>query len=221
MKKELILTRGCPGSGKSTLAKELASTEKVYIFCTDDWLINEKGDYEWTIERSLMAHERNQREAFKAMREGLSPIIIDNTNIRPLVAAPYIRGAVFYNYKWDAVEPDTSWARNAEQLFIKNKHAVPKKIIEERLRSLETFPLNTFKTVLSWEFPMDPEVVLRMAQLALEKREYYDADHHLIDYRDWRKMGGYQPDGGDDVATSLENKMEDWRYNTYSGLGAA
>lgn len=220
--KELLIIRGANGSGKSYLAQELAKSEKAFVFSTDDWLVNGKGEYEWSEDRGLMAHHANQKAAIKAMREGLTPIIIDNLNLRPLVASPYVKAGRFYNYRWDAVEPDTPWARDANELFRRNKHNVSLKVIEDRLHSLKIFPLHEFKRVLNWEHTMDPEVTLLNAQRQVESGDLFDADYSLLDYRNWRQHGGYEPDAGDDVATSLERKIIKWRNAVYIGpIGGA
>ncbi len=61
------------------------------------------------------------------------------------------------------------------------------------------------------EIAMEPEVSLRQAQLFLEKGKYAKADEQLIDYCEWRRVGGFEPDGGDGVAESINDKLENWR----------
>ena len=50
--KTLYILRGTPGSGKSTLAPKLA----MYVVETDDFFINEKGEYHFDLERVPESH---------------------------------------------------------------------------------------------------------------------------------------------------------------------
>jgi len=49
--KHFYIIRGIPGSGKSTLAAKMAEESHVSYVETDQFLYNEKGEYEWTEER--------------------------------------------------------------------------------------------------------------------------------------------------------------------------
>ncbi|ELK30056.1 Dynein heavy chain 6, axonemal [Myotis davidii] len=81
-RKHLYFLRGLPGSGKTTLARQLQHDfPRALIFSTDDFFFREDGAYEFTPDFLEEAHEWNQKRARKAMRNGISPISIDNTNL--------------------------------------------------------------------------------------------------------------------------------------------
>ncbi|XP_044524209.1 NEDD4-binding protein 2-like 1 isoform X3 [Gracilinanus agilis] len=89
-RKQLYLLRGLPGSGKSTLARQLKHNfPRALIFSTDDFFFKEDGTYEFNPDVLEEAHDWNQRRARKAMRNGTSPIIIDNTNLHAWEMKPY------------------------------------------------------------------------------------------------------------------------------------
>lgn len=216
MAKKLIILRGVPGSGKTWLAQKLKAEQNAHVFCNDDLLTDEYGVHVWTEERSLWAHHENQKLAAKAMREGLSPLVLDNPNLRPFVATPYVRIAKYYNYKWEVMEPNTSWAHDLGALFDVGTHNVPFKQLKSYLETWEKIPIAGFKALLVWETAMDPEVSLRFATICLERGEKFQADEALIEYHDWRRIEGYEPEGGDELASRLGEKMEDWRATVYN-----
>ncbi|XP_062908970.1 NEDD4-binding protein 2-like 1 isoform X1 [Mobula hypostoma] len=90
-KKRLYLLRGLPGSGKSTLARNLKCQHGgAVILSTDDYFVRQDGSY--LFEKYLLdeAHGWNHERAKSAMRQGKSPIIIDNTNIQAWEMKPYV-----------------------------------------------------------------------------------------------------------------------------------
>ncbi|XP_044524210.1 NEDD4-binding protein 2-like 1 isoform X4 [Gracilinanus agilis] len=105
-RKQLYLLRGLPGSGKSTLARQLKHNfPRALIFSTDDFFFKEDGTYEFNPDVLEEAHDWNQRRARKAMRNGTSPIIIDNTNLHAWEMKPY---AVMKEYTWGPKRKNTS-----------------------------------------------------------------------------------------------------------------
>ncbi|EPQ16269.1 NEDD4-binding protein 2-like 1 [Myotis brandtii] len=62
---------------------------RALIFSTDDFFFREDGTYEFNPDFLEEAHEWNQKRARKAMRNGISPIIIDNTNLHAWEMKPY------------------------------------------------------------------------------------------------------------------------------------
>ena len=83
------------------------------------------------------AHQWNQIRAEDAMKKGVSPIVIDNTNVEAWEAKPYVEKGLQYGYDIKIAEPDTPWKFNAEELAKRNKHGVPKEVIEEMIEKWE------------------------------------------------------------------------------------
>jgi NEDD4-binding protein 2 len=100
-KKELILMRGISGSGKSTIAKSLVGDGK--IFSTDDFFM-QGNRYVFEPKNIGANHKLNQSRTEEAMKQGTSPIIIDNTNTESWEMKPYVLLADKYGYSVKIVE---------------------------------------------------------------------------------------------------------------------
>lgn len=142
--KVLILMRGLPGSGKSYLAKQIIDRGIGYPNCsdfilsTDDYFVDQRtGRYVYDRLKLTQAHEWNHQRAYKTMSEGISPVIIDNTNLQAWEMKPYAMMAVNFGYSVEIVEPFTHWAFNDKELARRNLHEVPKIKIKEMLERYE------------------------------------------------------------------------------------
>ncbi|MGH0159079.1 UNVERIFIED_CONTAM: hypothetical protein FKN15_037164 [Acipenser sinensis] len=114
--KVLVLLRGAPGSGKSTLARNLLEQNPTgVILSTDDYFLCD-GHYQYDRSALGEAHEWTQKRAKETFKQGLSPIIIDNTNIQGWEMKPYVALALQYNYKVMFREPDTWWKYKPREL---------------------------------------------------------------------------------------------------------
>ena len=111
--KQLYMMRGVSGSGKSTMAKTLVGNG--VILSTDDFWIQD-GVYVYDKARIGEAHRWNEERAFRAFEEGVSPVVIDNTNITAFYMRSYVEVALRFGYEVVIVEPTTPWAFNAEEL---------------------------------------------------------------------------------------------------------
>ncbi|XP_019851637.1 PREDICTED: uncharacterized protein LOC100633468 [Amphimedon queenslandica] len=81
------------------------------------------------------------------MREGKTPVIIDNTNTTAWEMKPYVIKALELKYVVEFMEPDTSWKFNVDQLERHNTHGVARESLE---RMLERYQHNvTADTVLA------------------------------------------------------------------------
>jgi len=130
---ELIIMRGIPGSGKSTKAKSLIG--KGAIHSTDD-VISASGDYKKFFADMVTAndfsrignmHKQNLQNAIQSMESGVTPVIIDNTNIRAFEPKAYIQKALELGYDDSnirIVDIGTGGA-SAEELAKRNTHGVP------------------------------------------------------------------------------------------------
>ena len=138
--KKIYLCRGCPGSGKSFIANKLVGNGQ--IFSTDDYWYIKDGTYDFDIAKLNTAHKWNRRRVEKAVNVGISPIVIDNTNITLKDAKTYttaFQNALFHGYKIKIVIPETEWAFDLDELFKRNSHNVPKETIEKMLNKWEDF----------------------------------------------------------------------------------
>nr|DBA32607.1 TPA: hypothetical protein GDO54_000385 [Pyxicephalus adspersus] len=136
-KKVLVLLRGVPGSGKSTLARSLLDqSPNGIVFSTDDYFCQENG-YAYDVKLLGDAHCWNQNRARKAMNDGRSPIIIDNTNIQSWEMKPYVQMAIERGYGVEFLEPNTWWKLDPHELEKRNTHRVPREKISKMLERFE------------------------------------------------------------------------------------
>lgn len=133
--KTMIIMRGLPGSGKSSLAKELVGDTG--LICSSDTFMTEGRQYKFRPERLAETHEACQRLAAQACRANISPVVIDNTNIKKGHINPYLKIAKKFGYKVEYRQPETPWARDPEQCFAKCVHNVPLEAIQRMLREWE------------------------------------------------------------------------------------
>ncbi|XP_023376389.1 NEDD4-binding protein 2-like 1 [Pteropus vampyrus] len=151
-RKHLYLLRGLPGSGKTTLPRQLQHDfPRALIFSTDDYFFREDGAYEFNPDFLEEAHEWNQERARRAMRTGISPVIIDNTNLHAWEMKPYAVMALENNYEVIFREPETRWKFNVQELARRNIHGVPREKIHRMKERYEHDV--TFHSVLRAEKP--------------------------------------------------------------------
>jgi len=134
--KILYILRGTSGSGKSFLAKQLTG-DTGQQFAADDYFLDGQGKYHWSGERVSAAHHWNYERVKKAIDEGISPVILDNTTItkRDLRSAkPVVLYAEANDYEVRIEETKTPWAFDAEELVKRNQHGVNLETIQRQLR---------------------------------------------------------------------------------------
>ncbi|NWV77777.1 N42L1 protein, partial [Dasyornis broadbenti] len=124
------------------------------VLSTDDFFV-ENGIYIFEPDFLEDAHKWNQKRAHKAMKNGKSPVIIDNTNIHAWEMKPYVMMARENRYEVTFQEPDTPWKFNVQELTRRNIHHVPREKIQ---RMKEQYEHNvTFHSVLRSEKPSRDE----------------------------------------------------------------
>jgi len=132
--KRLIVLRGLPGSGKSKKAGQLVGNG--IIHSTDDYHIR-NGKYVFDSDNVSKFHYFNLMNSIRSMQRGMSPIIIDNTNIMASYCMSYVDQGKMYGYEIIVIEPDTDWAFDVEELVKRNTHGVPRETILEMLEQYE------------------------------------------------------------------------------------
>ena len=142
--KILYIIMGIPGSGKSYTAEQLVPKDN--IFTTDDFFMK-NGQYMFAPGQIKEAHQWNQDRTENAMRQGITPLCVPNTNITSYDRRAYINMARRYGYDWEITFPTSSWFAevhprlrdntftNADvKLFYeKNTHNVPLDIIHKMM----------------------------------------------------------------------------------------
>ena len=140
----LVVMRGIPGSGKSTKAKELAGANGI-IHSTDD-VIQEQGDYNEFFKRMVESkdfsnlskvHSTNIKNLIKSVKDGISPVILDNTNIKhnePKVAVKSALELGLDDKNIKFVDIGTG-GLSAQELADRNTHGVPLEKIKSMIDS--------------------------------------------------------------------------------------
>lgn len=152
----LIVMRGIPGSGKSTKAKELVGQGKIHS--TDD-VIEAGDDYNEFFAKMIASkdfsplsrvHSTNLKNAVSSMKSGVTPVIIDNTNIKQNESKAYIVAALELGYSDNNIKfVDIGTAGlEAAELAKRNTHGVPLEKIEMMIASHTAQGPLTLKSVL-------------------------------------------------------------------------
>ena len=140
--KMLYIMRGGSGSGKSFKAKQLAG--KTGVICSADDFFTERGKGDYAFDPSLLgqAHQQCQNRTLEALKQGLSPIVIDNTNTRLWELKklkPIVQLAQSLGYSIRIEEPETEWwkSKNIDEMVNKNSHGVPREAIERMVNRFD------------------------------------------------------------------------------------
>jgi predicted kinase len=183
----LIVMRGIPGSGKSTRAKKLAGSTGV-IHSTDD-VIEAQGDYNQFFKDMIdakdftplsRAHSTNLKNLFKSLKDGISPVILDNTNIKQNESKAAVKFALELglddkNIKFEDIG---TGGLSAQELADRNTHGVPLDKIESMIAShFSQGPLSV-KSVMSAK-DMYPQSDVLYSAVVLEKASQNVLFHNL------------------------------------------
>ncbi|KAA0194372.1 2' 3'-cyclic-nucleotide 3'-phosphodiesterase [Fasciolopsis buskii] len=141
----MFLMRGPPGSGKSFIAECIKTRFPTTKICSADefWYLESNGEvYQYDVNRLSEAHEWCHQRARAAAESGVSPLVIDNTNIRAWESRFYTELARRFHYIVIMVTPQTPWRFDTEALAERNVHFVGLEAIESKVRNFEhVFPL--------------------------------------------------------------------------------
>lgn len=130
--KQVFILRGLPGSGKSyyaqNLADELATAdESQYLICsTDDYFLNEQGEYHFDKFKLPQYHNLNLARFIQALAQDIPLVIVDNTNIKKWEFVAYTQAAVALGYQVKEVIVGEVKDKSMQHLYAKrNSHNVP------------------------------------------------------------------------------------------------
>ena len=153
---ELVIMRGIPGSGKSTEAEKRVGSGVIH---STDTLIEATGDYaghfakmiesgDWSAHSRM--HTQNFKNAMESIKNGISPVIIDNTNIKASEPKKYVETALMLGID----EKNITFVDvgdggcTAEVLAERNTHNVPLETIERMIESHKSVGDLTVEKVL-------------------------------------------------------------------------
>ncbi|GAA36195.2 2',3'-cyclic-nucleotide 3'-phosphodiesterase [Clonorchis sinensis] len=141
----MFILRGPPGSGKSYIAECIRLRFPSTVVCSADefWYLESNGaEYQFDISRIAEAHQWCQGKAYDAAESGVSPLVIDNTNVRAWETRYYTDLAKRFEYAVIMVIPQTPWRFDTDALAMRNVHFVGLHAIEAKVRNFEhVFPL--------------------------------------------------------------------------------
>lgn len=90
--------------------------------------------YQFNPEELTQAHDSCQGCAKQAAVNGVSVIVIDNTNIRAWNYKYYLSVSRDHHYTPIIMEPQTPWAKNTKELVKRNSHGVKKEILDQKVQ---------------------------------------------------------------------------------------
>lgn len=145
--------RGFPGSGKSYTAAKLAPKDQ--IFTTDNFWGPE---YNFDIEKIPIAHQWNIKQVENAMKNNITPIVVDNTNITWDEIKPYVQLAKNFLYDVKYKESESTWWQAISKLYNDPnfKPGTPAFDVAAEFLSKKTqhdVPLDTIKKMMSMWVP--------------------------------------------------------------------
>ena len=177
---ELIIIRGVSGAGKSTKAKSLVGEGVIH---STDSVIERNGDYNTffnTLNESKdwsglsKMHSTNLKEAIESMKAGVSPVCIDNTNIKMNEAKAYVKAALemgFADNNIKFVDVGTA-GLTAEQLAARNTHGVPVEKIKQMMDSHAGQGEMTLNKVLESKDMYKPSSNILYSAVVLDKASH-------------------------------------------------
>ncbi|MBN3314042.1 N42L1 protein, partial [Atractosteus spatula] len=134
---KLYLMRGVPGSGRAALAGKIKKNFGGVIISTRTYFTGRDGVYRFRPDLLPKAHEWIIRRAEKAMKEGISPVIIDTTNVLLWHMKPYVQMALRYYYKVIFKEPEGNSEKDATKLYRRSGCRVPERVITNMVKQFK------------------------------------------------------------------------------------
>ena len=168
------------------------------IHSTDD-IIESIGDYNQFFKDMVefkdftplsRAHSTNLKNAIKSMEEGISKVIIDNTNIKANEAKAYVKKALELGYSEDNIIIFDIGTNNlsAEELAKRNTHNVPLEKIEQMIQTYKSVgPLTVKKILESKDFYKESDVLYSCVLLDNASKNLLIERMDGMVHKDWQK----------------------------------
>ncbi len=155
-KQELFIMRGIPGSGKSTLAKSIVGNGVIH---STDNVIESISDYREFFAKMIeskdfsalhKAHETNYKNAVNSLKQGITPVIIDNTHIKANEAKKIVVKALELGLDEDNIKIHDIGINglDAKILASRNTHGVPLEKIEAMIQSYNSVGSLTISKII-------------------------------------------------------------------------
>ena len=131
----MLILRGLPGSGKSSLVGRILKTYPQAEVCSaDTYFTQADGSYQYDRDKIKEAHIFSQEKAEALCKDACNLVIVDNTNVKRWELQPYLNIATRFRYSVVILEPQTPWAKDPEQLALRNSHQVKENVIRKKLK---------------------------------------------------------------------------------------
>lgn len=156
LQRVIYILRGPDGSGREKLAKSIQKKEGGVILSINDYFTT-NGNYKYIPNKLNEAQFETIDKTDEAMNNNITPIIIDNPNIKRWEAKPYVELAGVHKYKVIVLEALAPEKFNINQMMKKSIHKVPRSIIEKQIHRYEPIEKFSIKQILNSKTPWEYE----------------------------------------------------------------
>ena len=179
----MLIMRGLPGSGKSSLVRRILKTYPQAEVCSADaYFTQADGSYQYDRDKIKEAHIYSQEKAEALCRDACNLVIVDNTHVKRWELQPYLNIATKFRYSVVILEPQTPWAKDPEQLAMRNSHNVKESVIRKKVKEWQEIRPRYF----CWQLNLaDSHLLLMQA-----KNFLHLAAMSCPSLRDWLNKGG-------------------------------
>ena len=138
---KLILVRGASGTGKSTISASIIlrasqNGDKLCAFHeTDQFFVDEKGEYHFSVSKLGCAHNWNQLQVERSMLHRKEIVVVANTFCALWEMEKYFELAEEYQYDVEIIRTPGPW--EPDTLFRRNKHSVPLDVIKRHINGYQ------------------------------------------------------------------------------------